>query len=164
LQFIAVVANCNAKRVPRPLHCSAVHCNEPCAIAAPLQSPQAPRLLRTRVGHCILGWAEAQVYPVPSRAISTLRTSSLCPARAARRHHGHGSAAGDVVAKVARSLPNCANVRGATANLRLTFRLDHSVGADQTLACGHHEDRTPTHSPRRAAGALCGLGRHLRRR
>ena len=52
LQFIAVVANCNAKRVPRPRHCIAVQCNEAFAIAAPLQSPQAPADLRTRVGHC----------------------------------------------------------------------------------------------------------------
>ena len=28
LQFIAVVANCNAKRVPRPRHCIAVQCYE----------------------------------------------------------------------------------------------------------------------------------------
>ena len=38
-----------------------------------------------------------QVYPVPSRAISTLRTPSLCLAR--RRRHRDGSAAGDAVAR-----------------------------------------------------------------
>ena len=59
LQFIAVVANCNAKRVPRPRHCIAVQCNEAFATAAPLQSPWTPAGLRTRVGHCIRVWATA---------------------------------------------------------------------------------------------------------
>ena len=45
---------------------------------------------------------------------------------------GTEAAAGDAVAKVARPLLNCANVRGATANLKLTFHLDHSVGADHS--------------------------------
>jgi len=42
-------------------------------------------------------------YPVPSRAINTLRTSSLCRL-VRRRHRRHGSAAGDALAKVARPL------------------------------------------------------------
>src|SRR5271166_7156956 len=57
------------------------------------------------------------------------RRIRLYPARAARRHRRDGSAAGDAVAKVAtRPLLNCANVRGATANLKLTFHVDHSAG------------------------------------
>src|SRR5215468_5149708 len=40
----------------------------------------------------------------------------------------------DAVAKVARPLLNCANVRGATANLKLTFHPDHSVGGNHVGA------------------------------
>ena len=81
MQFIAVVANCNAKRVPRQKHCSAVHCNELYAIAAPLQSPQAPRLLRTRVGHCIREFGLVLIFSfaVVGRPVGSTR---LYPARA----------------------------------------------------------------------------------
>jgi len=128
LQFIAVVANCNAKRVPRQKHCSAVHCNELYAIAAPLQSPQAPRLLRTRVGHC-----SRELGPVLIFSFAFVRlvgSTRLYPARAAAVTAGTEALREDAVAKVARPLLNCANVRGATANLELTFHSDHSVGAN----------------------------------
>ena len=114
MQFIAVVANCNAKRVPRQKHCSAVHCNELYAIAAPLQSPQAPRLLRTRVGHC-----SRELGPVLIFSFAFVRlvgSTRLYPARAAAVTAGTEAAADDAVAKVARPLLHCANVRGATAN------------------------------------------------
>ena len=52
------------------------------------------------------------------------------PAGAAAVTAWHGSAAGDALAKVARPLLNCANVRGAIANRNLTFQPDHSAGAN----------------------------------
>jgi hypothetical protein len=77
----------------------------------------------------VLGWAEAQVFTfaVVGRLVGSYR---LYPARAAAVTAGTEAAAADALAKGARPLLNCANVRGATANLKLTFHLDHLAGAD----------------------------------
>ena len=115
LQFIAVVANCNAKRVPRQKHCSAVHCNELYAIAAPLQSPQAPRLLRTRVGHCIREFGLVLIF---SFAVVGRLVGSPLPGSRGGRHRRYGSAAGGRCGEVAGPLLYCTNVRGGTAKLR----------------------------------------------